>query len=94
MTNIRTVKFDSPNAFLEATKPWDDSFMNFCVGAVSDRIGQDAATIHLLAVYRGDDLLYVLLLRFSGIYLVNGGLAINIGLFFPAEPSTTIGSLQ
>ena len=68
MTNIRTVVFDSPESFLEGTKSWDDSFMNFCVGAVHDRLGQakgqnsnGAKRIHLLAVYHGDDLLYVLL---------------------------------
>ncbi|KAI0719094.1 acyl-CoA N-acyltransferase [Cerioporus squamosus] len=61
---LRFVRFDDPHAFLEATKQFDDSFMNFCIGSLYDYVGspQYAAVnasqpAHLFAIYRGDQLL-------------------------------------
>ena len=35
---LRFVRFKSPQAFLEATKAFDDSFMSFCLGPIYDTL--------------------------------------------------------
>ena len=61
--DLRFVRFEDPHAFLEATRRFDDSFMNFCLRSLYDYLGspQYAADpskpVFLVAVYRGDDLL-------------------------------------
>jgi len=59
---LRLVHFQNPDDFLEATKNFDDSYMNFAVGALLD--SQDTSQPHahwgggprtLLGIHRGDD---------------------------------------
>ena len=60
---LRLVRFDDPYAFLEATKQFDDSFMNFCIGSLRDHLSgpkdanDDASPVYLFGVYQEDDLL-------------------------------------
>ena len=64
MTEIRVVTFKDPETFLQTVQSYDDSFMNFALGSLLDRIDparpggpptkQDRT---LLAVYKGDNLL-------------------------------------
>ncbi|TFK78392.1 hypothetical protein K466DRAFT_507347 [Polyporus arcularius HHB13444] len=61
--DLRFVRFADPHAFLEATKQFDDSFMNFCIGSLHDFIrspryaAANPPPTYLFAIYRGDDLL-------------------------------------
>ena len=60
MTDIRVVRYDDVDSFLEAIRRFDDSLVNFCLGALYDLKGQPQKvppTTHFLAVYRGDELL-------------------------------------
>lgn len=68
MEHLRFVRFSDPQAFLDATKQHDDSFMNFCLGSLLDYISspnrpQGPEDIlgdkpaYLLAIYHGDNLL-------------------------------------
>lgn len=63
--NLRAVKYADPLQFLDATKDWDDSFMNFCIGSVSHYVrtqdGQQRTeeNLHMFALFRADELLYV-----------------------------------
>lgn len=67
MANLRAVHFAEPKAFLDALKTYDDSFMNFALGSLLDSMdpayphSQNSSAISrtLLAVYKGDQLLYV-----------------------------------
>ena len=67
MADFRAVHFAKPEAFLDALKAYDDSFMNFALGSLLDSMNpayphsHDRSTISrtLLAVYKGDQLLYV-----------------------------------
>ncbi len=65
MVDLRVVHFLDPEAFVDAVKPFDDTYMNFALGGVlnsmkpghplaNDR-SADART--LLAVYKGEKLL-------------------------------------
>ncbi|KAJ3522736.1 hypothetical protein NM688_g8831 [Phlebia brevispora] len=65
MPDIRVVRFDEPRAFLDAVKDYDDSFMNFSLGALLDSLEpanprgkeQPATSRTLLAVYKGEQLI-------------------------------------
>lgn len=63
---FRLVDFRNPDDFIEAVKNYDDSFMNFALGALLDSVNPSQAAAQarwgggprtLLAIYRGDDLL-------------------------------------
>ncbi|KAH9927444.1 uncharacterized protein BXZ73DRAFT_78494 [Epithele typhae] len=73
MDDLRLVHFNTPQAFLEATREFDDSFMGFCVGSLLDYLAEhpdaaadtpaDAASskpVYLYAIYENDDLLVAL----------------------------------
>ncbi|KAF7799554.1 hypothetical protein EIP86_010791 [Pleurotus ostreatoroseus] len=68
MADLRAVHFAEPEAFLDALKAYDDSFMNFALGSLLDSMNpayphsHDRSTISrtLLAVYKGDQLLITL----------------------------------
>ncbi|KAJ3521308.1 hypothetical protein NM688_g9032 [Phlebia brevispora] len=65
MSDIRVVHFQEPQAFLDAVKHYDDSFMNFSLGTLLDSLDPDnsreerqpATCWTLLAVYRGGKLI-------------------------------------
>lgn len=64
MSDLRVVRFQDAQTFLEAVKPYDDSFMNFALGSVLDSLSPARASLShtksyrtLLAVYKGDKLL-------------------------------------
>ena len=63
MQNLSVIRFDDPTAFLEATKQYDDGFMNYGVGSLCDFLKrskpEDHSSINLLGVYLRDHLLYV-----------------------------------
>ena len=71
MSNFRFTKFTNPQELLEALAPYDDSFTNFAFGALADSVdeshirvkGHTEASRQLFAVYAGDTLLYVFLIR-------------------------------
>lgn len=60
---LRIVRFHDPHAFLQVAKRFDDSFMNFCIGSLSDYVAghQDTdeklSPSYLFGVLRGEDLL-------------------------------------
>ena len=65
MSNLRFLRFDDPRTYLETTKGYDDSFMNFGIGSlwdflsgISSRQLPDIPT-YVFAIYRGEDLLWV-----------------------------------
>ncbi|KAI0739363.1 hypothetical protein C8Q80DRAFT_1112121 [Daedaleopsis nitida] len=64
--NLRPVEYADPQQFLDATKNWDDSFMNFCLGSVHHHVKrQDGPqctqqTVHMFALFRADELLIAL----------------------------------
>lgn len=65
MPDLRVVQFSKPETFLDAVRPYDDSFMNFPVGSLLDSLDpanprtKDRTVQYrtLLAVYKGDDLM-------------------------------------
>ncbi|KAI0719095.1 hypothetical protein C8T65DRAFT_693406 [Cerioporus squamosus] len=67
---LRFVRFEDPQAFLEAMKQCDESFMNFTLGSIYDYLSSpqysaaadssQSVPVYLLAIYRGDDLLITL----------------------------------
>ena len=69
------------HAFLEATKNFDDSFMNFCLGSVMDYVARQKpgqvvdrpGELYLSAVFKRQQLLYVFVSN------RNAALAIRIG---------------
>ena len=66
--DLRVVRFEDPQACLSATKDFDDSFMNFCIGSLLDHLNKantgseelGNGNVYLFGVYREDELLYVL----------------------------------
>lgn len=62
MDDLRCVRYDNAAAIVEATKQYDDGFMNLALGSLHDYL-RDATTTHssdsayFLALYRGDELL-------------------------------------
>ncbi|KAJ3542540.1 hypothetical protein NM688_g5960 [Phlebia brevispora] len=62
MSDIRVIHFQDPQAFLDAVKQYDDSFMNFALGSLLDSLNsenslakdQPATYRTLLAAYKGD----------------------------------------
>ena len=66
MSGLRVLRFDDPHAYLESTKDYDDSFMNYGIGSLRDFLSgaptrqvPDIPT-YIFAIYQGDDLLWVL----------------------------------
>ncbi|KAI1789194.1 hypothetical protein LXA43DRAFT_1022307 [Ganoderma leucocontextum] len=62
MSGLRFLRFDDPHAYLEATKDYDDSFMNFGIGSLRDFLSgiptrqvSDIPT-YIFAMYQGEDL--------------------------------------
>ncbi|KAI0762549.1 hypothetical protein C8Q74DRAFT_1290988 [Fomes fomentarius] len=71
MEHLHFVRFSDPKALLDATKQYDDSFMNFCRGSLLDYLSNpnksqgpednlEDKPAYLLAIYRGDNLLIAL----------------------------------
>lgn len=65
MFDLRFLRFDDPHAYLEATKDYDDSFMNFGIGSLWDFLSgmssrelSDIST-YIFAIYQREDLLWV-----------------------------------
>ena len=73
MTELRLVRFSDLQAFLDATKRYDDAFMNFVLGTITNRLDpayyvdedqHKARSVDqqtFLAIYRSDALLYVVI---------------------------------
>ena len=67
MSGLRFLRFDDPHAYLEITKDYDDSFMNYGIGSLRDFLSgtptrqvPDTVPTYIFAIYQGDDLLWVL----------------------------------
>ncbi|TFK78393.1 hypothetical protein K466DRAFT_657146 [Polyporus arcularius HHB13444] len=66
-SELRFVRFENPQEFLEATKRYDESFMNFSLGSIYDYVSRSQSTaadpsksavpVYLVAIYRRDELL-------------------------------------
>lgn len=70
MTDLRIVNWSNPDEFVKATSGYDDSWMNFAIGALLDSLDSGQIKSHvrwgpaertLVGVYRGDQLLSVYL---------------------------------
>ncbi|KAJ8455175.1 hypothetical protein ONZ51_g12595 [Trametes cubensis] len=61
MDNIRCVRFPGLEAAVEAIAPYDDGFMNFCVGSLHEHLHKSSESDkfkkgHFFGLYRGEDL--------------------------------------
>ncbi|KAH9901477.1 acyl-CoA N-acyltransferase [Cubamyces lactineus] len=61
MGNIRCVRFPSLEAAIEAIAPYDDGFMNFCVGSLHEHLHKSSEDDkfkkgHFFGLYHGEDL--------------------------------------
>ena len=63
MADLRFVRFDDPHAFLQESKKFDDSYMNFGLGSLYDfvnglstRVFADVP-LRIFTIYRGEELL-------------------------------------
>ncbi|KAJ8455174.1 hypothetical protein ONZ51_g12594 [Trametes cubensis] len=70
MENPRCIRFANIEAAIEATAPYDDGFMNFCVGALHDHLRKSLEEEqfkntegYFFGVYRSDDLELILALH-------------------------------
>lgn len=65
MSKYRVVQFTESQEYINACKPYDDTFINFAFGAYLDYIGpvktpileDDPVPLTLLAVYSGEQLM-------------------------------------
>ena len=67
METVNVVHYTNPGEFFSALKSYDDAFMNFALGSLLDSLDsthrqpQETVDRVLLAVYKGDQLLYAAL---------------------------------